>query len=120
MGLVKAALQTLWKDRATITEYQEVQRENKSTGHQEIAVLENEPCKLSFETLATTNQTESAAELVQKAKLFIDNGLNIKAGSKITVTQHETGRVFEFSQSGDAGVFTNHQEIMLAPFEGWA
>lgn len=118
VNAVKTALRMLWVDLCTITEYQDYTKENKSTGQHEVPVLENEPCKLSFETLQTTNQTETAADLVQRAKLFIDETIHIKAGSKITITH--CGRVFEFSQSGEAGVFTNHQEIMLIPFEDYA
>ncbi len=116
---VKAALRILWDDVCSVYEYQEYTRANKSTGHEETLVLKAEPCKLSFETLQTTNQTETAAELVQKAKLFIDESIVIKAGSKIVITR-KNGRVFEFAQSGAAGVFTNHQEIFLAPFTGYA
>lgn len=116
---VKAALRVLWTDKATITEYQDYTKENKSTGKREVPVLENEPCKLSFETLQPVNQTETAAHLVQTTKLFIDENIKVQAGSKITVTRND-GKVFEFSQSGKAGVFTNHQEIMLVPFEGYA
>jgi hypothetical protein len=117
---VKAAIRLLWKDRASVIEYQEYQEENKSTSHKEVIVLENELCKLSFETLKSTIQTDSAAVVVQTAKLFIDERLEIKAGSKIVVTQTATGKVFEFGQSGQAGIFENHQEIPLVPFEVYA
>jgi hypothetical protein len=116
---VKAALRVLWADKATITEYEGYTRENKSTGQREIIVLKGEPCKLSFETLKPTNQTDPAATLVQVTKLFIDGKLAIKAGSKITVTR-KSGEVLEFKQSGQAGLFTNHQEIPLMLFEGYA
>ena len=116
--MVRDALRVLWTDTCTVTEYQEYVRDNKSTGHTEVDVLTDVPCKLSFERLQTVGQTESAAELVQATKLFIDNEITIKPGSKITV--YRNGRTFEYSQSGDPGVFTNHQEIPLTPFEGYA
>ena len=117
---VKTAIRLLWKDRCTVKEYQEYIEENKSTSHTEVTVLENELCKLSFERLQPVNQTETAAELVQLTKLFIDEGITIKAGSKIIVQQTATGKVFEFAKSGEAGVFENHQEILLVPFEKYA
>ena len=116
---VKTAIRLLWKDACSVIEYQEHQEENKSTSHEEVTVLEDELCKLSFERLQPVNQTDSAAVLVQTAKLFIDEGIVIKAGSKIIVKQH-TGNVFEFAQSGKAGIFTHHQEIPLIPFEDYA
>jgi hypothetical protein len=109
---------TLWKDRFSVVEYQEVTKPNGSTGFEEVAVLESQPCKLSFSTLNATDQTDANAVTRQTTKLFCDNELTIKAGSKITV-QH-AGRTFEFSQSGEAGIFTVHQEIVLEPFRGWA
>jgi len=119
VNAVKAALQLLWKDLCTVIEYQEFTRENKSTGQQEVIVLENQPCKLSFERLQPVNQTDSAAVLVQTNKMFIDNEIVIKPGSKIIITR-QGGRVFEFKQSGEVGYFSNHQEIPLIPFEDYA
>ena len=116
---VRAALRSLWTDRATITEYEAFRRGNGSTGHRESIVLESEPCKLSFERLQATERTDAAATVLQAAKLFIDESIDIKAGSRITVTR-EGGRVFEFAQSGLAGIFTNHQEIPLLPFREFA
>ncbi len=112
---VKAAIRLLWTDSCTVYEYQEYQDENKATRHREVAVLAGEPCKLSFETLRPTGQTDTTAGIVQQAKLFIDETINIMAGSKITVTHG--GRDFAFAQSGAAGIFQNHQEIPLVPFE---
>lgn len=120
MDVIKAAIRLLWKDRAAIIEYQEKINENKSTSHEEATVLTDILCKLSFERLQPINQTEAAAELVQLTKLFIDETLIIKPGSKIVVTQFSTGRVFEFAQSGEAGVFENHQEIPLVLFKDYA
>ena len=114
----KKALQILWNDKFAVTEYRKVAKPNKSTGFEEVAVLINQPCKLSFSTLQATNQTDSDAPIVQVTKLFLDDAVEIKPGSKITV-QHK-GRTLEFSQSGLPGVFTNHQEIVLVPFKGWA
>jgi hypothetical protein len=113
----KNALMTLWKDTFSVTEYQEAEKANGSTGFEEVIVLENQPCKLSFSTLRSTNQTDDDAYAVQITKLFCDTEIVINAGSKITV-QHN-GRTFEYGQSGEPGVFFSHQEIMLVPFEGW-
>ena len=117
---VKTALRILWKDTCTVIEYHEHAKENKSTVHQEVTVLEDEQCKLSFESLQPVNQTDTTAGIVQGAKLFIDEGLIIKPGSKVIITQTSTGRVYEFKQSGKAGVFENHQEIALVPYEDFA
>jgi len=114
----KNALQRLWKDKLTVVEYQEKTKSNGSTGFEEVTVLENKPCKLSFSTLQAVNQNDANAAIVQVVKLFCDNLLTIDAGSKLVVEHNE--RTFEFSQSGEPGIFTNHQEIVLVPFRGWA
>ena len=114
----KAALQTFWKDRLTVTENREVTKSNKSTGFEEVIVLENEPCKLSYSTLQKTDQNDTNANLIQVIKLFLDVSIRIKPGSKITVYRH--GEAFDFAQSGLAGLFSNHQEIVLIPFDKYA
>jgi len=111
-------LQRLWKDKLTVTEYQKVVKPNKSTGFEEVIVLEDQPCKLSFSTLQAVNQGDTEAQTVQVVKLFLSNDLKIKPGSKIMVQRKDD--LFEFSQSGLPAVFSNHQEIVLVPFEGWA
>ena len=113
----KNALQRLWKDKLTVVEYREVTKPNGSTGFEEVTVLENQPCKLSFSTLQAVNQNDANAAVVQVVKIFCDPALNIDAGSKLVVEHNE--RTFEFSRSGEPGIFTNHQEIVLVPFRGW-
>ena len=115
---VKKALQSLWKDSLTVTEYQKVPNPDKSSGFKEVAVLEGQPCKLSFSTLQAANQNDSEAALAQAAKLFLDARVKIAPGSKIIVIRGND--TFEFNQSGLPGIFTSHQEIMLVPFKGWA
>ena len=114
----KPILKKMWKDRLTVTEYQKVPRANKSTGFEEVVVLTDEPCKLSFTALEQVDQQETAAAIVQVTKLFLDNEVKIKPGSKLMVTRH--GELFEYSQSGLPGVFSGHQEIILVPFKGFA
>ena len=114
----KGALRLLWTDTATISEYHDYDDEDESTQQGPVAVLENVPCKLSFQSIKETSQTETAAVIAQAAKLFIDPGLDIKPGSKITIAR--AGRVFEFKQSGLPAVFTGHQEIILVPLGDYA
>ena len=115
---IKTALRTLWLDMCTIYEYQPVKRENRPTIHEEVAIIVDEPCKLSFAGLSSVNQTDAGAEIVQTAKLFIDEELNIKAGSKIVIKRKD--KEFIYGCSGEAGIFTNHQEIALKSWKGWA
>lgn len=116
----REALQRLWRDKMAVVEYKGKSNPNGSTGFEEVTVLENIPCKLSFSTLQAVNQSDTNAAIVQVVKIFCDNALNISAGSKLVVEHHKTKRIFEFIRSGEPGIFTDHQEIVLVPFKEWA
>ena len=112
------ALKILWKDTFSVIEYQQVKKPNGSTGFTEVMVLDGEPCKLSFSNLREVNQNDANAVIVQSTKLFFENRIEVKSGSKIIVKRE--GRTFEFSQSGEPGIFFSHTEITLVPWKGWA
>ena len=119
--MVKArkAIESLYLGTCTITEYQKVKKENKSTGFVESVVLENQPCRISFNTINSTTSTETGASaLVQVVKLHIAPEINIKPGSKITVTQNDV--TTEYQNSGEPAHYVTHQEIMLEHFKGWS
>jgi len=114
----KAALASMWTDKMTVSEYQEIDKPNGSTGFQEVYVIADAPCKLSFTTLANVEGGEGNAPLRQVVKVFCDAELDIKAGSKIEIVRD--GKVYTYRQSGTPGRFSAHQEIVLIPFDGWA
>jgi len=114
----RAVLRRMWKDTCTIYGYRPVLQANKSTIHEEITVITDEPCKLSFSRLSEVKQTDTAAAVVQVVKLFLDESLKIEAGSKIAVKRG--GNKFVYACSGEAGIFEHHQEIVLIPWERWA
>ena len=114
----KKALMSLWKDRFSLIEYHEDMKSNDADGFKEVAILENQPCKLSFSTLKEANQDDTGAAVIQIVKLFCDNQIDVKPGSKIVIQRD--GRTYEYSQSGQPGIFSQHQEIVLIPFQGWA
>lgn len=104
---------------ATVSEWQKTKNaETKLTGHGEVVVLTDQPCHLSIEGKAAGEQSASAASIVQTTKLFISPDLQIKPGSKITVTQAGVTNVY--THSGKSAVYDTHQEIVLDLFEKWA
>ena len=108
---VRTALERLWKDRCSIFIREEVTDPvTHLTDFEEKPLLQDQPCKLSFETLTSTNGDE-VATAQQVVKLFLSPDVKVPAGCK---------RTFTYSRSGEPGVFSNHQEIMLEPFRGWA
>lgn len=116
--VVRKAIEISYIGTCTITEHQKVKKENKSTGFSDVVVLENQPCKLSYEKVTNNNQTESAAALIQTAKLFIAPEIQVKPGSKLTITQN--GRTIDFKNSGEPAIYQTHQEIVLELFKGWS
>lgn len=117
----RKALERLWKDRCTVYHRVKVtDPKTKLTDFDEKPLLQDQPCKLSFETLNSTDG-DHVATVAQSVKLFISPDVEIPAGCKIVVTRfNDLERTFTYSRSGEAGVFTNHQEIPLVPFKGYA
>lgn len=115
----RKAIEALYKDTCTVYEYTPEPAGSLSdceeTAHR---IIENVPCRLSFETINAAGGDE-VATVTQSVKLFCAPELEIPPGCKIVVTQ-KAGRVFEFSQSGLPAIHCGHQEIMLVPFRGYA
>ncbi len=115
----RRAQEAAYEGKCTIMEFRDV--ENEETGlsdEEEVIVIENQPCKLSFEKLTAASQTETAAAVSQVIKLFLAPEINVKAGSKLVVTQN--GVTGKYSASGIPAVYSTHQEIVLELWEGWA
>lgn len=115
----RKAIENTYIGVITVTEHKKVKDPiTKLTEYQDVVVLSDQPCKVSFEKINTAIQSESAATVAQITKLFISPDITIKAGSKITVTQ--TGITTDYTCSGIPAVYQTHQEIMLDLFERWA
>lgn len=114
----RKAIESLYDDVCTITEHRKVKKENKSTGFDDVIVLENQPCRLSYKTVNNANQNETATSIVQLTKVFIAPEIQVKPGSKLTITHK--GVVKEYKNSGEPAIYDTHQEIVLELFKGWA
>lgn len=115
----RAAIEMLYEHTCSIVEYKDVKNPvTKVTKPQEVTVLENQPCKLSFSNVRPSQQTESANSINQVVKLFIAPEIVIKEGSKITVSHN--GRVSKYKNSGVPAIYSSHQEIVLELFKGWS
>ena len=115
----RRAQEATYEGLCTIYEYRDVTDEKtKLSSEEEVAVIEDQPCKLSFEKLNSVVQTETAAVQAQGVKLFLAPEIAIGSNSKIVVTQN--GITNEYSASGIPAVYSTHQEITLELFRGWA
>lgn len=117
----RKALEWMWRDRCWVY----IQEETTDpvahlTDFEEKPLLENQPCKLSFETLNATSGDEIPVA-TQAVRLFLSSDVDVPPGCKIVVKRFNTlERKFTFTKSGIAAVFTNHQEILLTEFKGYA
>lgn len=115
----RKAQEATYEGICTIYEYRDVTDEKtKLSSEEEIAVIENQPCKLSFEKLNSVVQTETAAVQAQGVKLFLAPEIAVGSNSKIVVTQN--GVTDEYSASGKPAIYPTHQEITLESFRGWS
>lgn len=115
----RRAQEATYEGICTIYEYRDVTDEKtKLSSEEEIAVIENQPCKLSFEKLNSVVQTETVAVQAQGVKLFLAPEIAVGSNSKIVVTQN--GVTDEYSASGKPAIYPTHQEITLESFRGWS
>ena len=112
-------LAILWGSRATIYEHQEVTDPvTFKTVHKAVAVVKDEPCRVSFSQETVVNATSGVPTLAQKTVLIIRPDLVVKPGSTIEVVQ--LGRTMKYRGSSEAAVYTHHQEITLKQYEDHA
>ena len=112
-------MELLYEDTCTVIEYQSIKDSiTKQTKKQEVTVLTNQPCKLSFSAARTTDDRDNAASVSQVVKLFLSPDVVIKAGSKIVVTRRK--KEYVYKSSGEPNTLFTHQEIALELFKGWA
>ncbi len=115
----RRAQESTYEGLCTIIEYRSVRDEKtKLSEEKEVTIIENQPCKLSFEKLNTAAQTETATVISQGIKLFLAPEIQVNSGSKIIVTQN--GVTEEYACSGKPAIYQTHQEVMLELFRGWA
>ena len=114
----RKAIESTYSGVVTVTEHQKVKDPvTKLTEDSDVVVLENQPCKLSFESIKAAVQSNSAAAIAQITKLICSPDVSIKPGSKLTVTQ--AGVTTDYACSGVPAVYPTHQEVILDLFERW-
>ncbi len=115
----RKAVESTYTGVCAVVEYHDIPDEKTGiTRKSEVTVIKNQPCKLSFEKLNASAQTDTAAALTQGVKLFIAPEIKINPGSKIIVEQNCTTTAY--SASGKPAVYFSHQEITLELLEEWA
>ena len=114
--MVNNPLATLWVGKCTISEYQEItDPETWQTKHELVAVVTDEPCRLSHNRESTVDVNGGAPYVAQTIVLFIRPDVVIREGSVIEITQH--GVTNKYKRASKPAVYTNHQEVALELYE---
>lgn len=116
VAAARQAMEAMYRGRCTVTEHQQYQ-EGGRTKYREVVVLRDQPCRLSFSSAPAAGAADPASSLLQTVKLFLPPDLEVRSGSKITVTQN--GITTDYRGSGVPMRYGTHQEMMLELFWGW-
>ncbi len=114
----KKAIESTYEGICTVVEHRKVQKANKSIGFEEVVTLENQPCRLSYKTITNAGENDVASSVFQIIQVFLNPEINIKAGSKLIITQN--GITTEYKSSSEPAFYNTHQEIILELFKEWA
>lgn len=107
----KLPIRKLWTDLCTIVNHEQYIDDFGIQQLSEKVICENEPCRLSFSSIVTTDQGDFVNSGNQKIKLFIREDLEVKKGSTIIITRGE--RTTTYNCSSEPALHSNHQEIIL-------
>ena len=115
----RKAVELAYTGKCTVTEHKkDKDPETKLTSYEDKVVLEDQPCRISFQNIGSTGKNSGAAAVNQTIKLLLSPDIVIHPGSKITVTQNNV--TADYTSSGVPAIYMTHQEIILELFERWA
>ena len=118
-SLARKAQEETYDGRCTVVEHRKVKDpDTKITAEIDVTVFEDIPCRLSYSSVSSVDQTDTAAKTAQVTKLFLSPDVAIKPGAKITVIQ--SGITRDYEASGVPAVYPTHQEIVLKLSERYA
>ena len=114
--MVTNPLAVLWTGKCTIYEFKDVvDPDTYQTTQQEVPVVVDEPCRVSYNREQATDTQNGVAVVSQSIMLFIRPDLVITPGSVIEVTQH--GVTEKYEGSSQSAIYSNHQQIVLQLYE---
>lgn len=108
--VARQALESTYCDKCSINEKVKNKVEGVTSFSDQIVISE-QPCKISFESIPTANESDTVAPIQQSVKLFIAPELDIKPGSRIDITH--LGVTTFYKRSGKPAVYHTHQEVVL-------
>jgi len=114
--LVRKAIESRYDNTCSIYVYADVfDEDTKQTRRERTLLLEDQPCRLSYQTQAfaslVSTQADGVPSSYQSVKMFIAPELDIPENSEIEVER--SGRLLKFKRSSVPVIHTNHQEVMV-------
>ena len=114
--LVRKAIESRYDNTCSIYVYADVfDEDTKQTRRERTLLLEDQPCRLSYQTQAfaslVSTQTDGVPSSYQSVKMFIAPELDIPENSEIEVKRSD--RLLKFKRSSVPVIHTNHQEVMV-------
>ena len=104
----------MYDSTCTVVVQEEYEKENGSTGHRLVTILEDAPCHLQYKSVSDATQDDAVATVSQEIRLFVNPDEEIPAGSKITVN------FVDYTHSGVVAKYATHQEIVLRLLDRWS
>lgn len=114
--LMRKHTESLYDGKCTITEFRN--QEGLINNTVPTMVAENVPCRVSYKSFPSAEQTGTATAVTQGIKLFLSPEIKVRSGSEVIVTQN--GRTDTYEASGQPAVYISHQEIELTLKDRWA
>lgn len=115
---IRKIYESMYEGYCTVIEYQKIKDPvTMVTKFQEVEVISNQPCRLSYKSSPMTSDGNTSS-VTQEIKLFLSPDVMIKDGSKLIVTQR--GHTKFYTNASEPMIYENHQEITLKLFERWA
>lgn len=114
--MIPNAINRMYRGKMTVTAYKKQVDEKGETVFLPEVLYQDKACALSAirsslsQKLAVDEEGGTYVESV-RYKIFCDNDYFIPSGCRITVTQQ--GRTYQFAYSGQAFVYSTHQELTV-------
>ena len=109
-------MENFYNGKMAIFKYQKRKLENKQTILEKNLIFDNIPCHLSsiISTRGKIRDIDSSQyinKVGQVKKVFLSPKYLVDIGSFISIIQD--GKIYEFTYSGEAYIYSTHQEIYL-------
>lgn len=115
----RKAIEKLYTGSMSVIERRAIKDDiTKLTNFEEVTIVENEPCRLSFSSSGVNENISGAYNVAQEIKVFCAPELDIKPGAKLIITQNNVTN--SYIHTGKSMVYSNHKELSLELFKEWA